>query len=99
MNIYHKSWLCKYFLCFLCFFHLPRHLLREMENQTAQTNRFQQQMRKLDEDIKQNEGLLRRAHMEQKSTKVTIFIPHNQTSSPSEHRRRCNLDTDLLSPF
>ncbi|KAG7244154.1 hypothetical protein INR49_004227 [Caranx melampygus] len=46
-----------------------RHLKREMENQTAQANRFQQQMGKLDEDIKQNEGLLRRAHIEQKNTK------------------------------
>ncbi|XP_073349307.1 structural maintenance of chromosomes protein 6 [Pagrus major] len=46
-----------------------RHLHREMENQEAQANRFQQQMRKLDEDIKQNEVLLRRTHMEQKTTK------------------------------
>ncbi|XP_023256280.1 structural maintenance of chromosomes protein 6-like [Seriola lalandi dorsalis] len=46
-----------------------RHLHREMENQKAQANRFDQQMRKLDEDIKQNEGLLRRAHIEQKTTK------------------------------
>uniref|UniRef100_A0A3B4V0F1 Structural maintenance of chromosomes protein 6 n=1 Tax=Seriola dumerili TaxID=41447 RepID=A0A3B4V0F1_SERDU len=46
-----------------------RHLHREIENQKAQANRFEQQMRKLDEDIKQNEGLLRRAHIEQKTTK------------------------------
>ncbi|XP_071335380.1 structural maintenance of chromosomes protein 6 [Trachinotus anak] len=46
-----------------------RHLQREMENQKGQANRFQQQMRKLDEDIKQNEGLLRRALIEQKTTK------------------------------
>lgn len=46
-----------------------RHLQREMENQKAQANRFQQQMRKLDDDIKQNEGLQRRAHIEQKTTK------------------------------
>uniref|UniRef100_UPI0037E8A562 structural maintenance of chromosomes protein 6 n=1 Tax=Semicossyphus pulcher TaxID=241346 RepID=UPI0037E8A562 len=45
-----------------------RHLQREMENQKGQANRFQQQMRKLDEDIKQNEGLLRRTHIEQKMT-------------------------------
>uniref|UniRef100_A0A4W6DD73 Structural maintenance of chromosomes protein 6 n=1 Tax=Lates calcarifer TaxID=8187 RepID=A0A4W6DD73_LATCA len=37
-----------------------RHLQREMENQDAQANRFQQHMRRLDEDLKQNEGLLRR---------------------------------------
>ncbi|KAM6915132.1 structural maintenance of chromosomes protein 6 [Xenentodon cancila] len=46
-----------------------RHLQRELENQKAQEARFQQQMQKLDEDIRQNEGLLRRAHMGQKSTK------------------------------
>ncbi|KAM7395372.1 hypothetical protein PAMA_006911 [Pampus argenteus] len=46
-----------------------RHLQREMENQKAQANRFQQQMRKLDEDIKQNLGLQKRAHVEQKTTK------------------------------
>uniref|UniRef100_A0A3Q0RB84 Structural maintenance of chromosomes protein 6 n=1 Tax=Amphilophus citrinellus TaxID=61819 RepID=A0A3Q0RB84_AMPCI len=46
-----------------------RHLQRELENQKAHAMLFQQQMRKLDEDIKQNEGLLRRAHVEQKTTK------------------------------
>nr|XP_046228256.1 structural maintenance of chromosomes protein 6-like isoform X2 [Scatophagus argus] len=46
-----------------------RHLHRDVENQKAQANRFQQQMRKLDEDIKQNEGLLRRTHIEQNTTK------------------------------
>ncbi len=33
-----------------------RHLQREIENQKAQASRFQQQMKKLDEDVKQNEG-------------------------------------------
>uniref|UniRef100_A0AAQ6ARH2 Structural maintenance of chromosomes protein 6 n=1 Tax=Amphiprion ocellaris TaxID=80972 RepID=A0AAQ6ARH2_AMPOC len=46
-----------------------RHIQREMENQEAQANRFQQHTKRLDEDIKQNDGLLRRTHMEQKSTK------------------------------
>ncbi|CAK6961936.1 structural maintenance of chromosomes protein 6-like [Scomber scombrus] len=46
-----------------------RHLQREIENQKGQANRFQQQMKKLDDDIKQNEGLQRRAHIEQKTTK------------------------------
>ncbi|KAM4522033.1 structural maintenance of chromosomes protein 6 [Odontesthes bonariensis] len=46
-----------------------RHLGRELENQEAQVARFKQQMKKLDEDIKQNDGLLRRAHNEQKTTK------------------------------
>ncbi|XP_041832075.1 structural maintenance of chromosomes protein 6 [Melanotaenia boesemani] len=46
-----------------------RHLQRELQNQEAQEARFQQQMRKLDEDIKQNEGLLRRAYIDQKTAK------------------------------
>ncbi|XP_053192459.1 structural maintenance of chromosomes protein 6-like [Scomber japonicus] len=46
-----------------------RHLQREIENQKGQANRFQQQMKKLDDDIKQNEGLQRRAYIEQKTTK------------------------------
>ncbi|XP_041661505.1 structural maintenance of chromosomes protein 6 [Cheilinus undulatus] len=45
-----------------------RHLQREMENQNGQANRFQQHMRKLDEDIKQNNRLLKSALMEQKTT-------------------------------
>uniref|UniRef100_A0A1A7WF85 Structural maintenance of chromosomes protein 6 n=1 Tax=Iconisemion striatum TaxID=60296 RepID=A0A1A7WF85_9TELE len=50
-----------------------RHLQRELENQNAQEACFMQQKTKLDEDIRQNEGLLRRANMEQKNTndKVT----------------------------
>lgn len=47
-----------------------RHLQRELENQRAQANSFQQQMKKLDDEVKQNEGLLRRTHIEQKTTKV-----------------------------
>uniref|UniRef100_A0A8D0ARF5 Structural maintenance of chromosomes protein 6 n=1 Tax=Sander lucioperca TaxID=283035 RepID=A0A8D0ARF5_SANLU len=41
-----------------------RHLQKEMENQKAQANRFQLQMKKLDEDVKQNDGLLRRTHID-----------------------------------
>uniref|UniRef100_A0A8C4FCG9 Structural maintenance of chromosomes protein 6 n=1 Tax=Dicentrarchus labrax TaxID=13489 RepID=A0A8C4FCG9_DICLA len=52
-----------------------RHLQREMENQKAQADRFQQQMRKLDEDIKQNEGLLRRTHIDQNTD-----APHDMLS-------------------
>lgn len=48
-----------------------RHLQREIENQKAQANRYQQQTKKLDEDIKQNQALLRRADQEQRTTKVT----------------------------
>ncbi|XP_014328190.1 structural maintenance of chromosomes protein 6 [Xiphophorus maculatus] len=46
-----------------------RHLQRELENQAGQEARFQQQMRKLDEDIKHNEGLLRKVLLEQRTTK------------------------------
>ncbi|XP_037541399.1 structural maintenance of chromosomes protein 6-like [Nematolebias whitei] len=46
-----------------------RHLERELENQKAQKSRFQQQMGKLDEDVKQNQGLQRRAQAEQKNIK------------------------------
>uniref|UniRef100_A0A669DUA3 Structural maintenance of chromosomes protein 6 n=1 Tax=Oreochromis niloticus TaxID=8128 RepID=A0A669DUA3_ORENI len=49
-----------------------RHLQRELENQKAQATRFQQQMRKLDDDVKQNEGLLRRAHQDQKTIKEDL---------------------------
>uniref|UniRef100_A0A8D3ATQ3 Structural maintenance of chromosomes protein 6 n=1 Tax=Scophthalmus maximus TaxID=52904 RepID=A0A8D3ATQ3_SCOMX len=46
-----------------------RHLQKELENQEAQATRFQQQMKRLDEDIRQNEGLLRRAYTDQKTAK------------------------------
>ncbi|CAN9510891.1 unnamed protein product [Ophioblennius macclurei] len=49
-----------------------RHVQRELENQEAQANRFQQQMNRLNENIKQNEALLRRAHMEQKTTNSKV---------------------------
>uniref|UniRef100_A0A8D3DEW8 Structural maintenance of chromosomes protein 6 n=1 Tax=Scophthalmus maximus TaxID=52904 RepID=A0A8D3DEW8_SCOMX len=48
-----------------------RHLQKELENQEAQATRFQQQMKRLDEDIRQNEGLLRRAYTDQKTAKAT----------------------------
>uniref|UniRef100_A0A8D3CS74 Structural maintenance of chromosomes protein 6 n=1 Tax=Scophthalmus maximus TaxID=52904 RepID=A0A8D3CS74_SCOMX len=54
-----------------------RHLQKELENQEAQATRFQQQMKRLDEDIRQNEGLLRRAYTDQKTAKVTLFTSHN----------------------
>ncbi|XP_045916316.1 structural maintenance of chromosomes protein 6-like [Micropterus dolomieu] len=46
-----------------------RHLQREMENQKGQVTRFELQMKRLDEEIKQNDGLLRRTTVEQKTTK------------------------------
>uniref|UniRef100_A0AAQ6AHZ0 Structural maintenance of chromosomes protein 6 n=1 Tax=Amphiprion ocellaris TaxID=80972 RepID=A0AAQ6AHZ0_AMPOC len=62
-----------------------RHIQREMENQEAQANRFQQHTKRLDEDIKQNDGLLRRTHMEQKSTKVTLLYMQNTASTHTPH--------------
>ncbi|KAM8846096.1 structural maintenance of chromosomes protein 6 isoform 1-T1 [Synchiropus picturatus] len=45
-----------------------RHLQKEMENQKAQEARFDQQIRRLSDDIRQNQVLQRKTHMEQKST-------------------------------
>uniref|UniRef100_H2MFQ8 Structural maintenance of chromosomes protein 6 n=2 Tax=Oryzias latipes TaxID=8090 RepID=H2MFQ8_ORYLA len=46
-----------------------RLLQRELENQKAQEFRFQQQMKKLENEIKQNEILIKKCQMTQKSTK------------------------------
>ncbi|CAL8315923.1 unnamed protein product [Lota lota] len=45
-----------------------RHLQREMENQMAQVGRYQQRKQKVEEDIRKNEDLLKKAHVEQKKT-------------------------------
>lgn len=50
-----------------------RHLQRDIENQRAQKTQFMQQTEKLDEELRQNEGLLKRVCMEQKATKVICF--------------------------
>lgn len=55
-----------------------RHLQRELEKQKAQAHNNQQSMKKLDEDFKQNEGLLTRTHTEQKTAKVTFFTFNKQ---------------------
>lgn len=46
-----------------------RHLQRELENQNSQASRFNQQLRKLDDDVKRNDVLLRTAHVDQKTAK------------------------------
>ncbi|XP_072293423.1 structural maintenance of chromosomes protein 6 [Eucyclogobius newberryi] len=46
-----------------------RHLQKELENQRGQVSRFNQQLGKMDDDIKQNESLLRRAHAEHRNAK------------------------------
>lgn len=74
-------WLSLIFLApifYLFIFIFSRHLQRELENQNALHARFQQHMRKLDEDIKQNQTLLRRTHTEQRNIKVT-FCSHALT--------------------
>ncbi|CAL8392025.1 unnamed protein product [Arctogadus glacialis] len=45
-----------------------RHLQREMENQTAQVGCYQQRKQKVEEDIRKNEDLLKKAHVEQNKT-------------------------------
>lgn len=47
---------------------------RELENQKAQEFRFQQQMKKLENEIKQNEILIKKCQMTQKSTKVSPLL-------------------------
>lgn len=67
-----------------------RHLQREIEKQKALANHCQQQMKKLDEDVKQNQVLLRRADQEQKTTKVThwpLSHTHRQTGFFNPHFR------------
>uniref|UniRef100_A0A7N6BF31 Structural maintenance of chromosomes protein 6 n=1 Tax=Anabas testudineus TaxID=64144 RepID=A0A7N6BF31_ANATE len=65
-----------------------RHLQREIENQNAQADRFKQQMKRLDDEIKQNESLLRRAHIEQKTAKVAI-LPVTDTYSFTKYFLEC----------
>lgn len=48
------------------------HQHSENENLRAKANRFQHQIRKMDEDIKQNQVLLRRADAEKKTAKVRL---------------------------
>uniref|UniRef100_A0A667ZZY3 Structural maintenance of chromosomes protein 6 n=1 Tax=Myripristis murdjan TaxID=586833 RepID=A0A667ZZY3_9TELE len=51
-----------------------RHSQGELENQKAHAARFQQQMRNVEEDIKKNEGLLKRAHTEQRMIKLQLEL-------------------------
>ena len=48
-----------------------RHLQGEIQNQSAYMVRFRQQIKKVEDDVRQNEGLLRKAHEERKRTKVS----------------------------
>uniref|UniRef100_A0A8C2ZGE5 Structural maintenance of chromosomes protein 6 n=1 Tax=Cyclopterus lumpus TaxID=8103 RepID=A0A8C2ZGE5_CYCLU len=65
-----------------------RHLQREIENQRAQADRFEQQMKRLDDDIKQNEGLLRRTQVEQRTTKVTLLPKADQEVMKCKHHKK-----------
>ena len=55
-----------------------RHLQREMENQTAQVGCYQQRKQKVEEDIRKNEDLLKKAHVEQKKTQVKQTFCHHE---------------------
>uniref|UniRef100_A0A669F717 Structural maintenance of chromosomes protein 6 n=1 Tax=Oreochromis niloticus TaxID=8128 RepID=A0A669F717_ORENI len=59
----------------------------ELENQKAQATRFQQQMRKLDDDVKQNEGLLRRAHQDQKTIKEDLSKTDQEVIKCKHHKK------------
>uniref|UniRef100_A0A669BWC5 Structural maintenance of chromosomes protein 6 n=1 Tax=Oreochromis niloticus TaxID=8128 RepID=A0A669BWC5_ORENI len=68
----------------------------ELENQKAQATRFQQQMRKLDDDVKQNEGLLRRAHQDQKTIKMSVAKAKEICLERVESRRSARtLDSEI----
>uniref|UniRef100_A0AAQ4QZP3 Structural maintenance of chromosomes protein 6 n=1 Tax=Gasterosteus aculeatus aculeatus TaxID=481459 RepID=A0AAQ4QZP3_GASAC len=71
------------------------HLQREMENQKAQASGFQQQMRKLDDDIKQNEGLLRRTQVEQRTTKLQLELTDLQNMEEPQSEDLNPLEEDL----
>lgn len=45
----------------------------EVENHRAKADLLDQQLRKIDEQVKQNDGLLRRTLAEQKKANVTLF--------------------------
>ncbi|XP_040921027.1 structural maintenance of chromosomes protein 6 isoform X2 [Toxotes jaculatrix] len=77
-----------------------RHLQRELENQRAQATRFQQQMKKLDEEIKQNEGLLRRADIDKKTasdkaTKLQLELTDLQNVEEPQSEDLRPLEEDL----
>lgn len=77
-----------------------RHLQREIENQKAQESRFQQHLKKLDEDIKQNEALLRRTHMEQKTakdkaTRLQLELTELQNTEEPQSEDLTPLEEDL----
>uniref|UniRef100_A0A672HH36 Structural maintenance of chromosomes protein 6 n=1 Tax=Salarias fasciatus TaxID=181472 RepID=A0A672HH36_SALFA len=76
-----------------------RHVQREMENQEAQENRFKQQMTKLNENIKQNEALLRKAHVEQKTTKELQEIVSKMASKRAELEEAHTKMVDLKSSY
>uniref|UniRef100_A0A3Q4MY90 Structural maintenance of chromosomes protein 6 n=1 Tax=Neolamprologus brichardi TaxID=32507 RepID=A0A3Q4MY90_NEOBR len=72
-----------------------RHLQRELENQKGQASRFQQQMRKLDDDVKQNEGLLRRAHQDQRTIKLQLELTDLQNVEEPQSEDLRPLEEDL----
>uniref|UniRef100_A0A8D3BY77 Structural maintenance of chromosomes protein 6 n=1 Tax=Scophthalmus maximus TaxID=52904 RepID=A0A8D3BY77_SCOMX len=76
-----------------------RHLQKELENQEAQATRFQQQMKRLDEDIRQNEGLLRRAYTDQKTEEELQEIVAKISSKRAEFDQARAQMTDLKASY
>ncbi|XP_054617477.1 structural maintenance of chromosomes protein 6-like isoform X2 [Dunckerocampus dactyliophorus] len=77
-----------------------RHLQRELENQKAMAASLQYEMKKLDEDIRQNERLEKRAHSEQKiandkATKLRLELSDLQNMEEPQMEDLKPLEEDL----
>ncbi|XP_033846628.1 structural maintenance of chromosomes protein 6-like [Periophthalmus magnuspinnatus] len=77
-----------------------RHLQRELENQTGQSSRFNRQLKKMDDDVRQNDSLLRRAHAEQryvenKITKLQLELTDLQNVEEPQSEDLSPLEEDL----
>uniref|UniRef100_A0A3B4A2C9 RecF/RecN/SMC N-terminal domain-containing protein n=1 Tax=Periophthalmus magnuspinnatus TaxID=409849 RepID=A0A3B4A2C9_9GOBI len=75
------------------------HLQRELENQTGQSSRFNRQLKKMDDDVRQNDSLLRRAHAEQryvenKITKLQLELTDLQNVEEPQSEDLSPLKTD-----
>nr|XP_057912174.1 structural maintenance of chromosomes protein 6-like [Doryrhamphus excisus]XP_057912175.1 structural maintenance of chromosomes protein 6-like [Doryrhamphus excisus]XP_057912176.1 structural maintenance of chromosomes protein 6-like [Doryrhamphus excisus] len=77
-----------------------RHLQRELENQKAQASTLQHEIKKLDDDIRQNERLEKRAHSEQKnandkSTKLKLELSDLENMEEPQMEDLKPLEEDL----
>uniref|UniRef100_A0A8C7XGE5 Structural maintenance of chromosomes protein 6 n=1 Tax=Oryzias sinensis TaxID=183150 RepID=A0A8C7XGE5_9TELE len=69
--------------------------IRCLENQKAQEFRFQQQMKKLENEIKQNEILIKKCQMTQKSTKLQLELTDLQNIEEPQSEDLKALEEDL----